>query len=278
VSDETAPDDSTFATFVTAAPAPLVDVPTTSDPLCSFVFVTYGTGPIVVQAITSLVASLRADDVTFEIIVVDNEHAEQPDRTFRQLIVDTAGVRIVRPGRNLGFGSGCNLGVERSNGPLICLVNPDVEFESDWLTPLRTTLDDGAAIAAPVLVDPGGAIQSAGHHLWADGSTAPVTEVPSSNVDHPPDYASAACWLLTRATFDELGGFDPAFHPAYYEDVDLALRSRALGGTAIVEQVRVVHHRGASTSDAAAPDTTPQRRRLLAKWPDLATTQPTPPA
>ena len=74
-----------------------------------------------------------------------------------------------------------------------------------------------------------------------------------------------ACWLMRRSVFDELGGFDEGFFPAYYEDVDLALRAGRHGGTAVIGDSTVVHHRGASTAATIVPDTTPERLRLLEK-------------
>lgn len=255
--------------FLTASPAPVTTVPVGAVPDYSFIFVAYGTGPVLIGAITSLATSIP-DDVSYEVIVVDNEHPDHPDRAFRRLIVDTHGVRILRPGRNLGFGGGCNLGVAHSTGPVIGLLNPDVDLPRGWLSPLRAELDDGAAIAAPVLVDVDGTTQSAGHELLTDAFTAPVVDAPAAGQTSRPDFASAACWLMQRVTYEELGGFDASFFPAYYEDVDLALRARTAGGTTVVGGVRVTHHRGGSTTTAAEPDTTPQRLRLLTKWPEFA--------
>ena len=39
---------------------------------------------------------------------------------------------------------------------------------------------------------------------------------------HIVDYCSAACLLLRRDTFLTIGGFDPVFEPAYFEDADLS--------------------------------------------------------
>jgi GT2 family glycosyltransferase len=139
-----------------------------------------------------------------------------------------------------------------------------------WLAPLLEQLRQGAAIAAPVLIEPDGTVQSAGHRLLPDGFTEPVTDAPVPGSVGRPDFASAACWVLERSTYDTLDGFDDSFFPAYYEDADFALRARPLGGTTVVGDVRVVHHRGASTDAAIEPDTTPQRQRLLDKWPELA--------
>jgi GT2 family glycosyltransferase len=261
--------------WVTRSPRPVVTVPEHRQPELSVVLVTYGTGPIVIEGISALVDSLAASDIAYEVVVVDNEHPDRPDRASVHLLLDTAGVRVVRPMANLGFGSGCNLGVERARGSMICLLNPDVAVGGDWLAPLLAAIEGGAAIAAPVLSNPDGTVQSAGHHLWGDASTTPITDVPATL--GRPVYASAACWILSRATYDALEGFDTVFHPAYYEDVDFALRARSLGGTVVVGSSRVTHRHGASTSTHVVPDTTPQRDRLLAKWPDLAELQPAPP-
>ena len=77
--------------------------------------------------------------------------------------------------------------------------------------------------------------------------------------------------MIRRDEHERIGGFDPAFHPAYYEDVDLVLRTLDLGGGwAIVPSSTVVHHRGASTTDRSLPDVQAAARRpLLSRWPSI---------
>jgi GT2 family glycosyltransferase len=179
---------------------------------------------------------------------------------------------VIRPERNLGFGGGCNAGVRHARAATLAFVNPDVQFAPGWIQPLVDALATrDAAIAAPVLLEPDRRVQSAGHQLLADGFTTPIRSSPGRGGVGRPDYASAACWLVRRAVFEELGGFDESFFPAYYEDVDLALRARPRGGTVVVGDSMVVHRRGASTAATEVPDTTAQRLRLLEKWPALAT-------
>ena len=43
------------------------------------------------------------------------------------------------------------------------------------------------------------------------------------------DYGSAACVCMTRPCFESVGGFDPAYRVAYFEDVDLCFRLRDQG-------------------------------------------------
>lgn len=262
----------TIEHFVTRAPRPVAAVPSSANPVVSFVFVAYGTGPVLVDAIGGLTATMPPT-VSYEVVVVDNRHPDRPDRTVNQLLLDTTGVRVVRSTTNLGFAGGCNRGAASAAGELIGFVNPDVRFDRPWFEHLAEALDDGAAIAAPVLVEPDGTVQSAGHRLWSDGSTSPIVDVGAST---DADYASAACWVMRRRVFDDVGGFDERFHPAYYEDVDLAWRCRSAGGTRVVAGARVVHLGGASTPHATQPDTSPQQALLMATHPDIAEQPPRP--
>lgn len=265
---------TTLEQFITASPVPLARFEPTDAPRVSFIVVTYGTGGIVVDTLASLALTTAA--TPSEVIVVDNPHPRLPDRAVPQLLLATANVTILRPADNLGFGGGCNLGARHARGDVLALVNPDLSFPDGWLEPLLTVLDtaDQPAIVAPVLIDPDGSIQEAGQTIDRAGvAWANVTEPGDQVVEV--DYASAACWLIRRDEFERVGGFDPAFFPAYYEDVDFAFRSRKLGGrTSVHGGVRVVHHRGSGTP-GEPPSLTAQHAALMASWPEIATSQPT---
>jgi O-antigen biosynthesis protein len=265
------------STVRTASPHPRVTVPDTSAPVVSFVTVTYGTGPIVVDMIESLVATCS---LPCEVIVVDNAHPTRPGRARAELLAATSGVRLVEASANLGFGGGCNAGIERARGRLVALVNPDLVAQPGWLEPLVEVLDTDptVGIAAAVLLDPDGSIQECGQMLYADGTTAPRRVPPTGTDPIEVDHASAACWLMRTVDVSALGGFDEAFHPAYFEDVDLALRVRRDGRRVVVHPLsRVVHHTGTGTPDPPLPAFA-QLDTLRRRWPDLATTQPRPPA
>jgi O-antigen biosynthesis protein len=258
---------------ITASPAPLTTVPATAAPRVSFIAVTYGTGPIIVDSIRTLTESLAGLDLAYEYIVVDNLHPVAPHRARHELLLSTAGVTVVKPGRNLGFGGGCELGALHATGEVLALVNPDVIFRPGWIEPLLAVVADHS-IVAPVLRDPDGTVQEAGQVLRPDGSTRSVTTQPVATGTNGADYPSAACWLIRRDEHERIGGFDPVFHPAYYEDVDLVLRALDLGGSwAVVPDATVVHHRGGSTTERTVPDTRQARTTLLTRRPSLRWTQ-----
>ncbi|MAT07125.1 MAG: hypothetical protein CL424_18990 [Acidimicrobiaceae bacterium] len=242
----------------------------------SFVFVTFGTGAIVVDAIESVVRSMDASAATYEIVVVDNPHPEAPGTSRRELALSTRGVRVLVATHNLGFAGGCELGALHARGRYLVFLNPDVVVPDGWLEPLVSSVDAGASIAAPMLVHPGGRVQEVGARLDAGGGTHPWLDPAAvASGAAVPDYASAACWVMARDEHERLGGFDAGYFPAFYEDVDLALRAGASGGRIeIVSDVAVTHHRGSgSRRSNGPPDTSDQRDRLLATHPSIRWTR-----
>jgi glycosyltransferase involved in cell wall biosynthesis len=77
--------------------------------------------------------------------------------------------------------------------------------------------------------------------------------------------------MVRRALFESLGGFDEHFAPAYYEDVDLAIRVRAQGMKVLYEPHSViVHHEGAShgtdLNTGVKAHQSVNRTRLVERW------------
>ncbi len=66
------------------------------------------------------------------------------------------------------------------------------------------------------------------------------------------DYCSAAFLLARAAPLHELGGFDEAFAPGYYEDADLCLALAASGHRVVYDPAVVVRHLEHGTSDGVA--------------------------
>ena len=73
---------------------------------------------------------------------------------------------------------------------------------------------------------------------------------------------------MRRTTWDALGGMDPGYHPAYYEDVDLCLGIRALGQQVLFEPRSRVRHHESVSSDTSYKSFLFRRnqRRLVEKW------------
>lgn len=200
--------------------------------------------------LAELIAAWPHDDPRFELLVVDNSGSAPlappaaVDASAARVTPGPAAVRLLRPGRNLGFAGGVNAGVAASRAPLLLLLNPDAMPEPGALDRLLEgfAAHPEAAGLAPRLAGPGGEPQFAWQlrplpSAWgclrqtlpwpgAGAPTRPAVEPPSGTLVEQP---AAAALALRRAALDAAGGLDERFHPAWFEDVDLARRLRQSG-------------------------------------------------
>ncbi|HKI03123.1 MAG TPA: glycosyltransferase [Thermoanaerobaculia bacterium] len=209
------------------------------------------TGVVVHWRNEDLLAELAAAwprDPRFELLVVDNgSSAPLPD-----------GIRVLRPGRNLGFAGGANAGIAAARGEILLILNPDAVPETGALDRLLEgfSAHPEAAGLAPRLVGPDGESQSAWQlrrlpSPWglllqafplgeASGSAEPAA---GAAVEQP----AAAALALRREALAMVGGFDAGFHPAWFEDVDLAKRFQRAGLALLYWPAARFRHRLGST-------------------------------
>lgn len=172
------------------------------------------------------------DDPRFELIVVDNSASLPPE---------SADVRILRPGHNLGFAGALNLGCQSTEASVVVTLNPDVRPSDSAFEALMNgfeTWPDAVGLA-PRLIGPGERLQTSWQlrsvpsawTLLAQSLLLPVGSGPASEPEAGAriEQPAAAVLALRRDRLIEVGGFDPDFYPAWFEDVDLAARLKDLG-------------------------------------------------
>ena len=212
-------------------------------------------------ALTGIVVHWRNEDLLAELVA-----AWPRDPRFELLVVDNgssaplpSGVCILRPGRNLGFAGGANAGAAAAKGAVLLILNPDAvpaEGALDRLLEGFAAHPDAAGLA-PRLEGPGGEPQATWqlrkiptawqcllHALPLPSSpTGTVEPLPGTLVEQP----AAAALALRREAFLGVGGFDTGFHPAWFEDVDLARRLRQAGLKVLYWPAARFRHRLGST-------------------------------
>lgn len=87
----------------------------------SAITVTYHTGPV----FWTCIASILEQPELLELIVVVNGADQDVCARLANLAENDRRIRVVEPGRNVGFAPGCNLGAEIARGSHLALVNPD---------------------------------------------------------------------------------------------------------------------------------------------------------
>ena len=215
------------------------------------VSVTYGPTPEIGRMLASLRRNTLNDGDVREVEVCV---VTQPSAEGRASLSGHEWVREIRLDENVGFGPANNRAVGSCDSEFVAFVNPDLELTPGWLSPLLAALHDPAvAVAAPVLLDGDGRVDEAGSvvcrnaETYAMGSSSWPGGRDESVFTRDVPYASAACWVMRRTVFVELGGFDAAYAPAYFEDPDLCFTAVSRGlVTRLVVDRPVVHHHSAA--------------------------------
>ncbi|HKH44165.1 MAG TPA: glycosyltransferase family 2 protein [Thermoanaerobaculia bacterium] len=168
--------------------------------------------------------------------------------------------RVLRPGRNLGFAGGTNLGIAAASAALIATVNDDALVEPGWVAALTAALDADPRVAAvqgvtfqmdhPERADGCGL---AWNRWWqavqiGHGRPAPAATEPSREIFG----VSATVALFRRAALEAVAVDGNVFDPrlvSYYEDVELAVRLREAGWRALLVPAARARHAGSATGE-----------------------------
>jgi len=216
----------------------------TGEPSIAFIVVAYGHAahlPATLDALHQLDYPVNARTI----IVVENGDGSSAAVARRY-----EGVVVMEPGRNLGFAGGCNAATAATDAAIIILVNPDLQPEPAFARQLVAALADPevGVVGAKLVYPDGHTLQHAGGYLIPPlmlGQHYGYGETDHGQYNTPRDveFVTGAALALRRITWEALGGLDPTFFPAYYEEVDLCIRARNHGLAVRYEPRAVaVHH------------------------------------
>lgn len=221
------------------------------------VIVNWNSGPFLSRCLESI--SSTATEFS-SVKILDNVSEDGSWRTA----LDRPGIELVRLTENFGFAGAANRGIVESDAPFILLLNPDVEIRGEVVSDLLegASSTPRAAISVPLLVGPSNQPQQSFQIRRIPTLRSVLSDVlfldeigrlfgprsvslPLYRKRVAVEQPAAACWLLRREAWDELGGFDERFHPAWFEDVDFCKRLLQRGWKNYLwPGLHAVHHGG----------------------------------
>ncbi len=197
---------------------------------------------------TCLAALLGSAPPATEVIVVDNNSTDES-----RAILQKYDVRVLPLDENRGFAGGNNAGARIARADLLAFLNNDTRVQAGWLEALRAPLGREPAIgfstARLVYMHDPSILDSAGDGWTRWGGAFKRGHGGAAAAYGTPGVLFGACgaaFMLRRALFEELGGFDEDFFLAF-EDVDLSYRARLLGHRCAYVPEAIVEHAGSAS-------------------------------
>ncbi len=215
-----------------------------------------------------------------EIVIVDNDSVETATLAYFERVQQDPRVRVVQWKGSFDFSAINNFGVTQSTGSIIGLMNNDLKvIGAGWLKAMvRQVSRASVGTVGARLLYADGTLQHAGVVLGVGIAShrykGKAADHPGHGgvLRHPHDVGAvtAACLLVRRGVWDEVGGLSLEF-PVAYNDVDFCLKVRRAGYRVIYEPRAMLYHlesqsRGLDKSSEKSQRLEADKTRLLSAW------------
>lgn len=188
-----------------------------------------------------------------EIIIVDNGSNQREVLNYYEQLVMKNNIKIVYFNKYFRFGKLCNKGVEEAAGDFIVFLNNDTEVISEgWIETLLgyAQFDEVGAVGCKLLY-PDKTIQHAGvicvgsrvaEHIGRRYYHEDVSFDGIFQSVHDVTVVSAACMMIKKKVFLNVGQFDEMIVPNGFGDVEFCLRLLASGYTNVYTPDAALFH------------------------------------
>ena len=240
---------------------------TNEQPLVSVVIVNFNGGPLLGEAVRSVLSSA----VPLEVYVVDNGSTDASLSSLRHFAAADGRTQIIENQTNLGFARAANVALEQAQSEYILLLNPDAVIQADTLARMIETFAayPDAGMAGCLLRNPDGTEQAGCRrsvptpwrtvvrvfHLDKLFPNHPrfrnfvLTQQPLPEAPVFLEAISGAFMLVRRKALEDVGHLDDKYF-LHCEDLDWCMRFRQAGWKILfVPNVEVVHYQGTCSKD-----------------------------
>jgi len=199
----------------------------------------------------------------------------------------TVGKIIYSP-ENQGFGVSCNIGARYASSDNLIFLNADILMTPGWIRPILRLMPkkEIGIIGNMQLKNINGkdVLDSAGSewnwenlsflHIGRDCYDGNKISNPFSLTNCPKDIfetqeremVTGACLAIRKELFEEIGGFNPNYRIAYWEDSEICMSVKELGYKVIYQPNSRIYHTGQHSKSGGHKFHEHNRSYFMNKW------------
>ncbi|MCR5587879.1 MAG: glycosyltransferase [Lachnospiraceae bacterium] len=256
----------------------------TGNPLVSIIIPSKDNFEVYKRCIDSMVEKTTYKN--YEIITVDNGSNDANKAKYEKYCASLPiHCEYHHKKMEFNFSKMCNIGAEKAHGKLFLFLNDDMEIiHGDWLERMagHAMLDYIGAVGAKLIYHDSTYIQHIGVvsmpigpvHIFCQENDENIMVFNRNRIDYNYSAVTAACLMVDKDKFNEIGGFDETFKVAY-NDVKLCFDLLAKGYYNVCKMdVKLYHYeslsRGYDTENSEKMIRLVQeRKRLYSYYPEL---------
>lgn len=246
-------------------------------PLVSIIIPTKDQFVLIAGLIESLASKTKYDN--YELLLVDNG-SSQPEACRYLDGLERMGnprIRVLRYPGAFNYSAMNNYAASQAGGEYLVLLNNDtVIVDEHWLDALLNHAQrPEVGVVGAKLFYPDGRIQHGGvilglrgpaEHPFLGMATDAGGYMDRLHVDQNYSAVTAACLMIRRSVFDEVGGLDAEHLAVSYNDVDLCLKVGRAGYQIVwTPYAKLVHHGSVSQRSVDSAKEESKRQRFVAE-------------
>ncbi|GBQ22972.1 glycosyltransferase [Acetobacter estunensis NRIC 0472] len=232
-------------------------------PAVSILMVLHNQFPLTMMALSALRGCFRG---AIDLIIIDSGSRDET----RDLEHYVQGATIRHLEHNASFLLSCNMALEMAKAEAVLYLNNDVRLAPGAIeNGLRRLGSDGriGAVGGKI-IRTNGKLQEAGSIIWRDGGAYGYLRdadpnCPEANFVRDVDYCSGPFLLVPTKLARNMGGFDTAYAPAYFEESDFCVRLIRSGYRVVYDPSVVIEHLEFGSSSSSASHALMQRNRRI---------------
>jgi GT2 family glycosyltransferase len=232
----------------------------------------------------------NTDYTNLELIIVDNQSNQADTIAFLKNIQSDRRVMVLKYDRPYNFSAINNMAVRKASGEIIGLVNNDIDIiTSTWLTEMVShAIRQEIGVVGAMLYYPNDTIQHAGVVLGIGGVAGHIHKYLPRGISGYSSRAAliqnfsvvtAACMLMRRSVFEEVGGLNEDNLPVAFNDVDLCIRIHNSGYRILwTPYAELYHYESATRGSDHTPEQLPRFVKevnyMKQRWEDILNNDP----